>query len=268
MAPHHASHADIARLLADLASDEALRRETAAARLALAGRKAVPDLARLAQDPTATVTTRLAALEVIEAIDVARAATVATTLTDAAQDELAIAAVSILARAIDGTGAAAAAALDRVTALALDAGASVARRIAALSALEHLPARVIDPIYDALRADAASRIVARVVRRQAGIDVSLEDIAVDGLPASAGALAAVVRAEAGEARVTVLKTLIDLIRTRERRAGGDRAEWTAIRGQVHQHLAARGSRLALYDLRETLAESRSRRRMAANASAR
>ena len=33
---------------------------------------------------------------------------------------------------------------------------------------------------------------------------------------------------------------------------GRRADWRALRGSVHQVLALRGSRVALYDLRETL----------------
>ena len=33
---------------------------------------------------------------------------------------------------------------------------------------------------------------------------------------------------------------------------GAREGWQAVRGLLHQHLAARGSRLAVYDLKETL----------------
>jgi hypothetical protein len=252
---HPASHAEIARLIEELAADDVLRRETAAARLALTGRKAASALARLIEDATAPATARLAALEVLETTDPARAAGAALAVVDAAHDELAIAAIASLARAVHDSGAAAAAALDRLTALALDVGADATRRIAALSALEPLPPRVVDPIYQALRSDPASRVVARVVRRQSGEHASLDEMVDQGLPSSAAVLAAVVRDEAAEARVTVLRKLIDLIRAREQQARGDAGDWMAVRGQVHQHLAARGSRLALYDLRETLETS-------------
>jgi hypothetical protein len=71
-------------------------------------------------------------------------------------------------------------------------------------------------------------------------------------------LVAIIREEGADARVTLLRTLVDRVREKERaasmqRAGGAaREQWTAIRGLLHQQLAARGSRLAVYDLRETL----------------
>ena len=60
---------------------------------------------------------------------------------------------------------------------------------------------------------------------------------------------------AAAAPLTALHTLVDAIRTREAVAGEQAPEWTALRGSVHQALAVRGSRVALYDLRESLATS-------------
>jgi hypothetical protein len=56
------------------------------------------------------------------------------------------------------------------------------------------------------------------------------------------------------ARLTELQRLVDLVRAREQqeRDVAVREEWRAVRGAVHQALAARNSRLALYDLRDSL----------------
>ena len=58
-------------------------------------------------------------------------------------------------------------------------------------------------------------------------------------------------------RLTDLQRVVDLVRGREQREA-DRArreEWRAVRGAVHQALAARNSRLALYDLRDSLLDA-------------
>jgi hypothetical protein len=54
--------------------------------------------------------------------------------------------------------------------------------------------------------------------------------------------------------ISQLHDLVDRLRTRERRAEREpeALEWAAARALAHQRLAERGSRLALYDLRETL----------------
>jgi hypothetical protein len=50
--------------------------------------------------------------------------------------------------------------------------------------------------------------------------------------------------------------MIDAIRTREGSASGAaRAGWQSLRGALHQALALRGSRVAVYDLRETVAQA-------------
>ena len=55
------------------------------------------------------------------------------------------------------------------------------------------------------------------------------------------------------ASLAALHTLLQRLREREAsEPGSRRAEWTGARGAAHAALAARGSRIALYDLRETL----------------
>ena len=52
--------------------------------------------------------------------------------------------------------------------------------------------------------------------------------------------------------------LVEVLHAREdtERLAKKRAEWTAVRAGIHQALAARGSRVALYDLRETIEGAR------------
>ena len=58
---------------------------------------------------------------------------------------------------------------------------------------------------------------------------------------------------AAAAPLNSLRKLIDAIHAREDDAGASRREgWRALRGSLHQALALRGSRVALYDLRESI----------------
>ena len=56
------------------------------------------------------------------------------------------------------------------------------------------------------------------------------------------------------ARLTDLQRVVDHLRAHEQRETDParREEWRALRGAVHQALAARNSRLALYDLRDSV----------------
>jgi hypothetical protein len=60
------------------------------------------------------------------------------------------------------------------------------------------------------------------------------------------------------AALSALQKLIEAIRAREgaMRAEAKRAEWQGVRGALHQALALRGSRVAVYDLRETIEAAR------------
>jgi hypothetical protein len=60
------------------------------------------------------------------------------------------------------------------------------------------------------------------------------------------------------AALGALQKLVEAVRARESAAAsGARSEgWRQVRGALHQTLALRGSRVAVYDLRETLAEAR------------
>ena len=78
----------------------------------------------------------------------------------------------------------------------------------------------------------------------------------DGCRRRPRSLKQLLTARRGAARLTELQHLVDHLRAREQREtdAGRREEWRAVRGAVHQALAARNSRLALYDLRDSLLE--------------
>jgi len=247
------SAADVTRLLAELSSPDVLHRETAAARLAVIGPRAVTGLLVVAQDAALSVPARVAALGALEALADARATSLCRDLLGAGDDDLAAGAAGVLGTVARGTGPRATSAFESLAALALDRSAKVERRLAAMAALDGFPARVLKPLFEALARDPASRLVARVTRRQSGVMVPLTELVDGALPDDPVLVAAIVREDGADTSVSTLRKLVDLIRKRERAAAGPaRAQWLAVRGQVHGELSRRASRLALYDLRETL----------------
>lgn len=75
-------------------------------------------------------------------------------------------------------------------------------------------------------------------------------------PETPADLREVLQARSANAPLGVIRKLIDAVRALEGSLSGPRrAEWLAVRGALHQALALRGSRLAVYDLRETLADA-------------
>jgi hypothetical protein len=71
------------------------------------------------------------------------------------------------------------------------------------------------------------------------------------LPSGPEALHDPLAAEAPNSPLSALHKLLGALKEREATAGNDGGEWRALRGTVHQALARRGSRVALYDLRES-----------------
>jgi len=249
--------ADTARLIGELSSPDELRRETAIARLRVIGARAVTRLLSLAADESAPVLARLSALTTLETIGDPRSCATARALAGGPDVRLAVAAIGVLGVLALGDDAQADRAFDRLTSLALDAAVDSDRRVAACRALEGLPDKVVAPILAALADSSAPAVQAHAARAQAGATQPIESLAERGLPSDPAVMAAIVRDEGGNARVTLLRDLIDRVRDRERttKSAAVRARWMAARGLLHQQLAARNSRLAVYDLRETLTAS-------------
>lgn len=259
MTIRRSASADIARLIDELVSGDAHRRDLASARLAVIGSRATTALLALATDAARPTIVRTSALETLQSIGDSRAAAIAHTLAvDPGDDTLAVAAIDLLGQIARGEDSRATRAFDRLASIVVTSDASTTRRLASLTALEGQPEKLLRPLYESLAKDPASKVVARATRRQAGAVESLEALVARGLPGDPDIIGAVVRDDGETTPLTTLKKAIDAIRLRERAAasGDDRARWSVVRGAVHQLLAARNSRLGMYDLRETLEQAR------------
>ncbi len=245
-------------LVDDLCGDDDVARDTAGARLRVIGTRAVPQLLN-ALRVTGSAVAGAAILKVLEASTDRRALDAAIELLhDPTTDPKVAAAATALAGAfLDSTDATLA--LDALSSVLLDERYPDDLRLRALDALERMPRRIIAPLRKRLATDPSEAIRRRSApRSEPGAGSvhplpSIESIAA-GAPADPAALTESVAAAAGTAALPILHRLIEVTRAREESApaSADRAEWRAARGAVHLALAARGSRVALYDLRETL----------------
>ena len=255
------SSRQIESLVADLSAADAATREAAVARLTVMGSRAVERLAALAGS-SAPAGARTTALRTLEAIGDPRALTPALhILSDAASEPEVGAAAAGVAR-VFLRGRLGAAAVDRLTAVVLDRGRAEALRLAALRALKTLDRATIAPVLTALAGDPSPAIsaeaAARKMARRAPADpvAAVTSAAEQGLPEGPGSAAALRQVLAGAGDAVPLPTLLRVIeRLREREAAEPptrRQEWTMTRAAAHIALASRGSRLGLYDLRESL----------------
>jgi hypothetical protein len=249
---------EIRTLLAALASGDEIRRETAIARLAIIGSRAVDRM--LAAYRSQDRDTRIAILRTLEAIGDPRAAGVAREALEEGGD-LAVAGANTLRVLLDSpddstsTGA-----LDALVATALSAAAERRVRVAAFEALRDMPSEIRDRVEAAL-ADAADQTVRPSTPEGSGVasapDALWQDAIEGRLVDDPAALREVIDARGRSAPLGVLQRLVDALRTQERETSPAqrRAAWRALRGAVHQALGLRGSTIALYDLRETLEEA-------------
>jgi HEAT repeats len=239
--------AEIRQLIEALGAPDELRRESAVARLRVIGRRAVDHL--LARYEGASSETRTGILRVLEGIADPRAlATARAALGDEAPD-IAAAAAATLRALMKGTHAAAARdALDALLARAADASQPQAVRLAILEALRDAPADVRQAIGAAVAGARTSNDLPT--------NVDWQDMVEGRLPREPEAVKRALHAKRSSARLTELQHLIDRLRAREQQEPDPqkREEWRAVRGAAHQALAARNSRLALYDLRDSLLE--------------
>jgi len=241
----------IEMLIADLGSDRAATREAAAARLTLLGARAVERLLLLL-DSNASAHARAAALRTIEAIADPRALDRVLDAIDAADATVACAAAS--AARVFLRGPRGNVAVDRLTRAVLDTARNEEVRIAALGALGDLERSTLAPLLAALEQDPSDAMKA-ATRLSAAVDPAdvVTRAADRGLPQDPEELGAALAQVGGDIALPLLLRVIERVREREAsEPAGPRAEWTRVRGRAHVALAARGSRIALYDLRESL----------------
>lgn len=191
------------------------------------GARVFPHIAALLTSP-AEPRARAAALSVLEGFEETRAISLSLAALKDADADVALAAIGVLRGWLtreDGTQA-----LEAITAAALDKRRDGSVRLAALDALSELPSELVAPIRERAPVDAGDR-------------PALDD------PPSLGAWLA---EHGATAPFSALHAAIAGAREREQAEspGRRRDEWTRMRGAAHLALAHRGSRVALYDLRE------------------
>ncbi len=150
--------------------------------------------------------------------------------------------------------------IGRLTEIAADQQRAVRRRLAAFEALRTLGPSTLEPLVAALRSDPAKEIAAAADGRaapgpKAVASRYVTDAAEGRWDGDGGGLRRALRQLPADFPLPTLQRLIGRLSDRERRErepSTAHAEWTTARATAHAALARRGSRLALYDLRETL----------------
>ena len=252
------SATEIRALISALASDDEVRREAGIARLAVIGARAVDALER-AYDGADRIT-KVAILRTLESIADGRAAPIARRAL-AERGDVAVAATAALRALLDSPhGPTGADALDALVATALDREADRRLRLAAFDALRDMPEGVRARVAEAVNADPDPRVKARALelpRDAAAADSIWQDALEGQLPDDPAVLREAAQTRAASAALSALQKLIEAIRAREGSAPrAARAAWQSLRGSLHQALALRGSRVAVYDLRETVSAAR------------
>jgi hypothetical protein len=251
---------DVAALLHDLQAGDDVARETAAARLSVIGTRAVPGLVEVAVSQ-APPRVRAAALAALESIGDARAIDPAAGVLEAGDPGLTEAAAGVLRAALNSPRGAEA--LDRLASVALDAARPAPARLAALAALKDLPERVVGPVWQALAADASPAIRAIVAPSGRSPILppaeAIEAASGGTLPDDPEALRHWLASDAARVPLPILHRLVEVLRAREADSPDParRSGWMTARASAHLALAQRGSRVALYDLRETIASATS-----------
>jgi HEAT repeat protein len=253
------SSKQIDALIADLGASGTVKRETAVARLTLLGERAVERLIAAAQSD-AGPEARAGAWRALEAIGDARALDAALAALAAPQLEPAIAAAAISLVRGHVRGIHGAAAVDRLAQVLLDRGRHEIVRLAALRALRELDPAAIAPIVASLADDPSDTIrAAASITRPADApvddhpDAIVAEAAGGSLPDHPAALLQALKLTAGAVEVEILHQVIARVREREGSEPAEvRDQWRLTRAAAHVALANRGSRIALYDLRESL----------------
>ena len=229
----HSSSNEVARLIVDLESGDSIRRAAAVARLRVIGERALSRLGSFIESD-ASASARALALTALQDQRATRALDIVLGALDDRDPEIVLAALSLLREWVareEGTRA-----LEAVTAVAVDEARDPRARAAAVEALSDLPEHLVRPLRE------------RAPRPQ-GEWTSLDD------PSVAREWIEVHGATASPA---TLHALIGRLHAHEDDASAAplRLEWRRARGLAHRVLARRGSRLALFDLREAFDTTR------------
>ena len=263
LAIHLSASKQISKLMVDLSSDRAATRDGAIARLTVIGQRAGGPLAALIANRDAPATARSAALRVFEAIDDPRGLDAALSAIDDPVDDVAQAAIAALRPHLRGPRGATA--VDSLARAALDRTRALDLREAAVRQLLGLEKAAVRPLLKALRSDPATRIAAlaapdaqaQAASEQGRFDKLVAQAADGHLTRDADLLRQAIMEAGCRASLPALHRVVERIREREQTAAAmERRTWTAVRAAAHVVLARRGSRVALYDLRESIEKAR------------
>jgi hypothetical protein len=227
----------------------ASRRESAVARLTIIGARAVSRLIA-AFESASDRHVQIAILRVLETTGDDRALPIARHALSCGGD-LGVEAVAVM-EALLGRGAL------PVQAEALDALVEVVGRADAERRVRLAAAAVVQGIARTIGPDAQKTFESELTASEA----VWADAADGHLPDDPATLRAAAIEQAGDAPLPIVHRIMEVVRAREQMleaAGAGQtasAQWQAVRGALHQGLALRGSRIALYDLRESVAASR------------
>jgi HEAT repeat protein len=251
----------IETLVADLSSASTTTREAAIARLTVIGARAVERLVALVESSTAAVP-RVAALRALEAFSDPRSLESALRAIDDRDRTVAIAAIGVARGFVLGPHGARA--VDRLTGTAIDRTRPEPVRVAALRALGALDPATVAPLLKslandpvpAMRVEATSHLPGRRAAKISPAE-ALNAAAEHDLPEDARALHQAIIRGGPDAPLGAMLRIVERLREREGSTpASQRAEWTTVRAAAHVALANRGSRLAVYDLRESLEGAR------------
>ena len=225
---------EVDRLIADLQSPDPIRRDASVARLRVLGARALPRLSRFIAS-SAGSSARARALSALEGLDDPHASEIALTALGESDVDVVVAALGVLRSWVpreSGTRL-----FESITTIAIDRTRDARIRVAALDALSELPDHLVRPLREqAPPPEAAGPPLDNPVAAREWIE-----------------------AYGNKATLATLHDAIKAFRESETRADSNRGrdEWLKARGAAHRMLAARGSRLALYDARETFSAARS-----------
>lgn len=259
MAIRRSAAAEVEVLLADLCGSDPVARGTAEARLAVIGVRAVPHLI-VAFDRATSPAARVAVLKALEAMPDRRSAELGAEQleSDTADPAVRAAAAGLLGAFLESPESARV--LDALTAFAIDADRPDALRLLALDSIGRALPDVLGPVRARLADDPSSAVRAwALASASTGAPVidprQAVETAAAGDPTDPRLLLELLPAGTADAPIPTLHRLIEVARSRETAAPAtaEGRAWLAVRGAVHRALAARDSRVAVYDLREVIA---------------
>lgn len=251
MAIRVSSSKQIDALIRDLAGSDEVQREAAIARLTVIGDRALERLIALSDTGNAAGV-RVAALRALEGIGQERALAVALKAVGDPDSTIASAGINLTRLFLKGPRGSEA--VDRLTALALDASKPGPARVAAVGALRELEPKTIRPLLEKLSVDPNGELRAAALpggpAAAPGGQKSERDRGAREAPEG------VREWLAREGARAPLTSLLELVERAARREAAEpvsrRGDWTAVRFATHLVLARRNSRIALYDIRESL----------------